>query len=71
MEDPRYKDLELKPIGLDALVVLTTPQIRYSHGYGPAGRTSTGRFKTGRISAGEDAEIIAFPARRTPGSQTL
>ena len=72
MEDPRYKDLELKPIGLDALVFLcntanpvqslTTAQLKDIY---------TGKIQNWKDLGGEDAEIIAFQREENSGSQTL
>lgn len=72
MEDPRYKDLELKPIGLDALVFLcntanpvqslTTAQLKDIY---------TGKIQNWKDLGGEDAEIIAFQREVNSGSQTL
>ncbi len=70
--DPRYKDLELKPIGLDALVFLcntanpvqslTTAQLKDIY---------TGKIRNWKELGGEDAEIIPFQREVNSGSQTL
>ena len=71
-EDPRYKDLELAPIGLDALVFLcntanpvqslTSSQLKDIY---------TGKIRNWKDLGGEDAEIIAFQREVNSGSQTL
>ena len=71
-EDPRFKDLELKPIGLDALVFLcntenpvqslTSSQLKDIY---------TGKIRNWKEVGGEDAEIIAFQREVNSGSQTL
>ena len=71
-EDPRFKDLELKPIGLDALVFLcntenpvqslTSSQLKDIY---------TGKIRNWKDVSGEDAEIIAFQREVNSGSQTL
>ena len=71
-EDPRYKDLELKPIGLDALVFLcntanpvaslTSSQLKDIY---------TGKIRNWKDLGGEDVEIIAFQRELNSGSQTL
>lgn len=70
--DPRFKDLELKPIGLDALVFLcntenpvqslTSSQLKDIY---------TGKIRNWKEAGGEDAEIIAFQREENSGSQTL
>ena len=71
-EDPRFDDLILKPIGLDALIFicnsgnpvesLTTEEIRDIY---------TGNIKSWKDVGGEDTEIIAFQREVNSGSQTL
>ena len=70
--DERYDDLEMKPIGLDALIFicntanpvesLTTRQIREIY---------TGKITNWKDVGGEDSEIIAFQREVNSGSQTL
>ena len=71
-EDPRYKDLELAPIGLDALVFLcntanpvqslTSSQLKDIY---------TGKIRNWKDLGGEGAEIVAFQREVNSGSQTL
>ena len=71
-QDRRYKDLELKPIGLDALVFLcntenpvpslTSSQLKDIY---------SGKIRNWKDVGGEDVEIIAFQREMNSGSQTL
>jgi|GEM_PF-3316677 len=71
-EDPRYKDLTLKPIGLDALVFLcntgnpveslTTEELQNIY---------SGKLKNWKEVGGSDVEIVAFQREVNSGSQTL
>ncbi len=70
--DVRYKDIEMKPIGLDALIFicnagnpvesLTTEQIQEIY---------AGSVRNWNELGGEDADIIAFQREQNSGSQTL
>ena len=71
-EDPRYRSLEIEPIGLDALVFicntsnpvdsLTTEQIQQIY---------TGKITNWKEVGGEDIDIVAFQRKVNSGSQTL
>ena len=71
-EDERYKDLEIQPIGLDALIFicnsanpvesLTTEQIQDIY---------TGKVTNWKEVGGEDINIVAFQRKVNSGSQTL
>ena len=71
-ENPRYEDIILKPIGLDALIficntgnrvdTLTTKEIRDIY---------TGNITNWKEIGGDDAPIIAFQREVNSGSQTL
>ena len=71
-EDPRYGEIEMKPIGLDALIFicntenavesLTTEEIQ---------KIYTGKIKNWKEVGGKDVDIIAFQREQNSGSQTL